>query len=157
MNTYTRLILGAAAIFTIGLAVDLRADDSYWGVNEYAAITRVNNGISVAVIFDEQHNCDVAHLGVFGNPAIQRIGLHIDNEDLGWVEAVVEGQLALATLTNTGLSGIKRGKQMLLQTDQGSLPLNLTGSSAALNAAYENCKRPPAYKVLFPSGQLVGF
>lgn len=157
MNTYTRLALGTALLFGAGVGSTTHAADAYWGATDNIAHSTFENGIVVAVVFDERARCNQSLLAVSGNPDIVRIGMEVDGVSYGNVEAYMEGDLAVAILTERGLSAIKNGSRMTIFTDRGYLPLDLSGSSAALVTAYENCMQPPAHKLLFPTGRLVEF
>jgi hypothetical protein len=141
----------AVAVFSIAG----HAQAVSWQAHETSAVTFFENGIAVFVDFPPFAKCDDAILGIIGNEDIERMGMVVDEKVFALTETTNVDRIAMVTLSDGALRSLKNGRKAFIVTEQGSLPIDLTGSSAAINKAYQGCldalSPEPAVKILQPS------
>jgi hypothetical protein len=99
--------------------------------------------IKMGVLFLPDESCDEALFYIQANQKLPSLGFTIDGRSFGYVKPeFVEGQGTIDSvfsLSRSGLSALKRGYRLILDSNLGSLNVSLSGSSASFTQAYNNC------------------
>lgn len=148
---FRKMLVKAVAATLIGsmsMGVVAESPDSgakgRWGWDGRFASTSFENGLSLGVFFAADEGCDIAYFFLAGNDEIDEMGWRIDNTrfkkiPVEPIEIDNVGPVVTIPLTSTALSSIKGGYSLTIYTDEGDLPVSLSGSAASLNGAYANC------------------
>ncbi|QVL48307.1 MAG: hypothetical protein KFB96_22240 [Thiocapsa sp.] len=157
LNTLAALlIMGASVSGTVAAqAIIEQGGKGAWNWNRNIASTEFNNGISLRVIFASDADCNDAYFALAGNDQITSVRFIIDTNTYNGVDVepfYVEGTPLVAfTLSDKAVYDLKHGNRLRIDTNVGSLMVDLSGSALAFNNAYRNCMQIVAPPMLQPS------
>ena len=119
-----------------------------WAWNDNLAITAFpDSGLGLGVLFAPDSSCNDAYFFIAGNDKVDQIGFLIDGRPY---RSIAPQHLSSPgdarpivgfPLSSQALSDLKHGGRLLVETNEGRLPVDLTGSAMAFNQAYGNCLR----------------
>jgi len=116
------------------------AQANHWTTSGHVARANAGAPVVFGVTFDYSRNCDEAQLILYGNAEVTAMGLVVDGQNYGAVETFDAGDSLMVVVAGpAALKAIKDGRTAAVVTDQGTLSVGLSGSAAALNAAYAGC------------------
>ena len=150
------LIMGASISATVAAQTIIeQGGKGAWNWNRNIASTDFNNGISLRVLFASDADCNDAYFGLAGNDQITSVRFIIDSNTYNGVDVepfYVEGTPLVAfNLSDNAVYDLKHGNRLRIDTNVGSLMVDLSGSALAFNNAYRNCMQIVAPPMLQPS------
>ena len=114
-----------------------------WTDSGYIATAEPSpHGIYLDVYYSPDDGCDVARMGIVGNPDIAIVVLGVDDELIGNAESTyLDENVAVFMLSDLAVRKLKAGKVAVIITDQGRMVVSLEGSRLAIDRARIACQR----------------